>query len=64
MKVHKPKLLPEFHGLPTPRVVYVVKMVTGDRCNCNDADEAIDLLQSQCAAYVKIMQQFANMEKK
>jgi hypothetical protein len=59
MKVHKPEVVPEFYMDPTPRVVYVVRLVTGELCNANDEKDAIKMLGSQCQQYVKFMQMLA-----
>lgn len=59
MKIHKPEVVPEFYVDPNPRVLYVVRLVTGELCNANDEKDAIKLLGDQCRMYVKFMQQFA-----
>jgi hypothetical protein len=59
MKICKPEVVPEFYVEPTPRVVYVVRLVTGELCNANDEKDAIKILGTQCAEYVKFMQMFA-----
>ena len=62
MKIHKPRIIPEFCVDPTPRVLYVVRLVTGERCNANDAKDATKMLVEQCAQYVKFMQMFAKKD--
>ena len=62
MKIHKPRVTPEFYVDPTPRVLYVVRLVTGEMCNANDEKDAIKLLGDQCRMYVKLMQQFAKKD--
>ena len=62
MKIHKPEVVPEFYMDPTPRVLYVVRLVTGELCNANDAKDAIKMVTEQCAQYVKFMQMFAKKD--
>jgi len=60
VKVYKPKVVPEFHMDPTPRVLYTVRLVSGMTCNCNDVKDAIRTLDDQCKQYLRFMQMFAN----
>jgi len=62
MKIHKPRVVPEFYVEPEPRVLYVIRLVTGELCNCNDEKDAIKLLREQCDQYVKLMQMFAKTQ--
>ena len=57
MKIHKPKVTPEFYTEPF-RVLYVVRCVDGSLCNVEDAEEAIALLAKECTEYLKFMKKF------
>jgi len=62
MHIYKPKIVPEFYisddGLG-PRVLYVVKFVSGELCNVDDAGEAVKMLDEQCREYVELMARFS-----
>lgn len=58
VKIHKPKIVPEFYAGETGcevRIQYEVVGLDGVPCVCNSADDALDLLQHMAGIYANMI---------
>lgn len=55
MKLYRPKVWIEFYADPVPRPLHVVRCVDGGECNCDSAEDAIDLLNQESEKYLRLM---------
>ena len=55
MRVRPPTMEPEFNIDKSRPITWCVTCINGESCICNDAADALDLLKSECKAYLQIM---------